>query len=313
MHFKTLVTTAYGDLNKDGLEDLAIVTQDTIHELAPYCLEVFFRQANNDLKLIVSTTKAIPPQFPNGREYYQRENEFDDLSIEQGVLWIITSFIRGGEEHQFKFQNDHFELIGYSFAYVERSTQSLIDYNLSTGRRIEKEGLISEDTNQVTLDKIVKIFPLPSLESFNSDALDLHNFLFSDSINTFMLNTQSVNPKYSIGFGRFTSESNYCNVYVIENSTHIKIIWTDNDEYEFCGFTGNFNPSPNGRYIILEKIEQGVVDDGVSKEYHENYFCWLIDLQDKRVISQFQGDCGGEWTENNEWVMGEDVLFKPEN
>ena len=55
-------------------------------------------------------------------------------------------------EHKFRYQNVRFELIGFSYANVEHGILQLIDYNLSTGRRIEKECPISSDTFKVKLD-----------------------------------------------------------------------------------------------------------------------------------------------------------------
>ncbi len=168
------VNTVYGDLNKDGLIDVATVTQDTLNENAPYKLDIFFKQPNGDLKLITSSIKAIGPQFPNGRESHTWGDGFGQLSIHNGVLWIETGFIRGHMEHKFRYQNDKFELIGYSFANVTAGQITIIDYNLSTGKRIVKEGAISDDDYKVTEDKIIKLNPLPSLDEFEPYVNDLY-------------------------------------------------------------------------------------------------------------------------------------------
>lgn len=173
-NFKSLVTTVYGDLNKDGLIDLAVVTQDTISDNAPYLLEVFFKQANGDLKLIVSSTKAIEPQFPSGRENHFWGVAFDKLRIQKGVLWIEIGFTRGHMEHKFRYQNDRFELIGYTYIDVNAGQIEQIDYNLSTGRRIEKEGTISEDDYTVVKDEVIKLTPLPKLEDFEPFVHELY-------------------------------------------------------------------------------------------------------------------------------------------
>lgn len=172
--FTSLVNTAYGDLNKDGLSDIAVVTQDTLHENAPYRLEIYFKEQNSDLKLIASTTKAIEPEFPNGREYNILDGGFSQLRIKNGVLWIENEFTRGHMEHKFRFQNNHFELIGYSFVNVTAGQITIIDYNLSTGRRIEKSGMISDDTYKTTLDKIIKLEQLPTLNEFEPFEKELY-------------------------------------------------------------------------------------------------------------------------------------------
>lgn len=172
--FKEVISTVEGDLNKDGIIDLAIVKQDTLHENAPYQLEIFFGQENGDSELIVSTTQAIEPQFPNGREHHMWGNGFGGLSIHNGVLWIETGFIRGHMEHKFRYQNNRFELIGYSYVNADVGTIRVVDYNLSTGKRIEKECDIGSDEYTVTMDKVIKQNPLPSLDEFEPYVNDLY-------------------------------------------------------------------------------------------------------------------------------------------
>lgn len=173
-NFNVHVNTVYGDLNKDGLLDVAMVRQDTLHENAPYLLEVFFKQSNGDLQLIVSSLKAINPQFPEGRDAFMHGIGFGKLSIHNGVLWIENGFIRGHMEHKFRYQNNQFELIGYSYVDVMAGQIDIIDYNLSTGRRIEKEGMIGEDGYKVTMDKIMKLNPLPTLNDFEPFSHNLY-------------------------------------------------------------------------------------------------------------------------------------------
>ena len=67
--FDYTVSTAHGDLNKDGILDFVIVTQDTASNFGPYRLEIFFTLANGDKKLIVQTDKAIEKQYQNGKSF----------------------------------------------------------------------------------------------------------------------------------------------------------------------------------------------------------------------------------------------------
>lgn len=163
--FDTVISTVTGDLNKDGLLDVAMITQDTNCPSQMYLLEVFFTQPNGDRKLVLTSIKAIEPGFPDGRDGHKSEGH-STLSIHHGVLWIETGFIRGHMEHKFRYQNGQFELIGYSYVNVNAGQITSIDYNLSTGRRIEKEGTISDDHYKVTMDEIIKLDPLPYLDEF---------------------------------------------------------------------------------------------------------------------------------------------------
>ena len=163
--FSVFICKASGDLNKDGTEDLVIVTQDTVDVYAPYRLEVFFTQKDRTQSLVVSTTKAIMPQFPNGRDG-MLDGGFDTITIKKGVLWIEEVFTRGHMEHKFRYQNNRFELIGFTYVAGGSCCIQIIDYNLSTGRRIEKYGTIDMEKIPVTSDTIRKLEPLPNLTEF---------------------------------------------------------------------------------------------------------------------------------------------------
>ncbi len=163
--FNNVISTVSGDLNKDGLVDLAMITQDTICPTQQYLLEIFFTQPNGDRKLVVSSIEAIEARFPEGRDAYKSGGN-STLSIHNGVLWIETGFVRGHMEHKFRYQNSRFELIGYSHVNVTAGQIKIIDYNLSTGKRIEKEGTVGDDTFTVTMDKIITLNPLPDLKEF---------------------------------------------------------------------------------------------------------------------------------------------------
>jgi hypothetical protein len=138
--FNVLISNVFGDLNKDGILDLAMITQDTACHSGHYNLEVFFTQPNGDRKLIISTIYAIEQEFPWGKDSYSKSHSKSELSIKRGVLWIETEYIHGHMEHKFRFQNEKFELIGYSSLDVAAGHIFEVDYNLSTGRRIKKEG-----------------------------------------------------------------------------------------------------------------------------------------------------------------------------
>ncbi|ENA1802989.1 hypothetical protein ABF179_002410 [Flavobacterium psychrophilum] len=154
-----------GDLNKDNLLDKVIVTQDTLNENAPYRIQVFFKQPNGKLKLVVTSTKIIEPQYPDGRNGYKTGNGFSDVTIEKGILSVNFELLRGHFEHKFRFQNGNFELIGYTEAQSNgRGEIYYVDFNLSTGIKIEK--IENYETDKIVSNKKSKIIirPLPKLQ-----------------------------------------------------------------------------------------------------------------------------------------------------
>lgn len=164
-NFSYKVMEVEGDLNKDSLPDKAIVTQDTVHENAPYRLQVFFKEPSGQYKLIVTSTKIIEPQYPDGRDGYRTGDEFGEVSINKGILGIRFDLLRGNYEHKFRFQKGNFELIGYTeYLSDGQGVMRSIDFNLSTGVRIEK--LERYDTDKLLSQKTKKILirPLPKLQ-----------------------------------------------------------------------------------------------------------------------------------------------------
>lgn len=167
-NFTKEITKVKGDLNKDGLIDYVQVLQDTISETAPYKLEIYFAETNGTFKKIISTIKAIDPQFPEGRNGYYNGNSFYEITIIKGILSIHNELIRGNFEHKFRYQNGNFELIGFSQVYSDgQGTMGMIDFNLSTGIRIKTTEPYGEDDFPKTKNQTkMMIRPLPKLQDF---------------------------------------------------------------------------------------------------------------------------------------------------
>jgi hypothetical protein len=164
-----------GDLNNDTLEDKVVITQDTINEHAPYRLQIFFKEPDGQYKLIVSSIKIIEAQFPYGRGGFSMGNAFSDVTIKNGILSVNVELLRGHYEHKFRFQNGNFELIGFSEVSSDgQGEMETIDFNLSTGIRIEKSQRY--DTGKIISNKKKKILlrPLPRLQ----DLVPMKNELY---------------------------------------------------------------------------------------------------------------------------------------
>ena len=165
LNFDYTVMEVKGDLNKDNLVDKVIITQDTLNINAPYRLQIFFEEPNGLSKLIVTTSKIIEPQYPNGKEGYITGNGLSDVTIKKGVLSVNIELLRGHFEHKYRFQNGNFELIGFSEVYSDgQGVMTTIDFNLSTGIRIEKSERYDTDKIVSNKQKKILIRPLPKLQ-----------------------------------------------------------------------------------------------------------------------------------------------------
>ena len=72
---------------------------------------------------------------------------------------------RGHFTHKYRFQNGNFELIGFSQVYSDgHGIMTTIDYNLSTGIRIEKTERYDTDKVLSNTKKKILIRPLPKLQ-----------------------------------------------------------------------------------------------------------------------------------------------------
>jgi len=164
-----------GNLNEDNLLDKVIVTQDTLNKNAPYRLQIFFKEPNGQFRLIVTSTKIIEPQYPNGRDGLQTGNEFSDVSIKNRVLSVNFELLRGHYEHKFRFQNGNFELIGFSEVQSGGNGEmETIDFNLSTGIRILKTERYDKDKTLSYKKRKILIRPLPKLQ----DVTPIENELY---------------------------------------------------------------------------------------------------------------------------------------
>lgn len=162
--FSDTIIEINGDLNKDGILDKVYVIHDTQNIDGLYLLQIYFQDQNKKLNFIVSSKKLIEPK----NKFGSMGNELSEVTIKNNILIISYQLTRGHYEHKFRYQNGNFELIGYSFGISDGlGVINNIDFNLSTGVRIEKN--INYETNEIiSVSKKKKIIrPLPKLQEFN--------------------------------------------------------------------------------------------------------------------------------------------------
>lgn len=164
--FNVPVSKQSGDLNKDGVQDLITVRQDTVDPKNPYLLEIHLSQPNGSLNLTVSSDSAIVVPYPEGKIRKVNDAMFTGIQIKNGTFTISHELTRGSFSHQFRFQKNKFELIGYHSAGISGRDVEEVDFNLSTGNKTITRTPIGSD--KITSTEISKemIRPLPDLQFF---------------------------------------------------------------------------------------------------------------------------------------------------
>lgn len=138
-----LIRETSGDLNKDGLEDIAgVIELDKAYEknlegAPPRILFIAFKE-KGAYHLSIQTDKAILRSDMGG----VFGDPFDNISVNRGSILITFyggSNYRWGQVYRFRFQNNEWYLIGATIYYRFTGTgeESNEDYNLLTGKMIE--------------------------------------------------------------------------------------------------------------------------------------------------------------------------------
>ncbi len=111
-----------------------------------------------------------------------------------------------------------------------------------------------------------------------------------------------------LGFRSYNAEFGlYQQPYIIQDGIKKNI-----SNYSSDHFSGGeiLAIAPNKRFIVMDGIIKGYVEDGVTRRLHENYVCAIVDVRRREVVWQMQSDCSGKWNAENEWVSGGKVIFK---
>ncbi len=174
-NFSVEVKMAIGDLNKDGIDDMAVMKQDTTNETWPYRLHIYFQDQKGKYSSVLSTDDAVPPRRPGGKKPLQAGNDLVDLGIANNVLTISAEVTGGYYQHKFRYQHNDFELIGFSGVQSDTAgIMTITDFNMSTGIRvIEKVNSRNDSLISNTEEKHL-IRPLPDLRNFVPNKTQLY-------------------------------------------------------------------------------------------------------------------------------------------
>ena len=182
-----ILSSSSGDLNKDGIEDIAFAIQNTLQknlqpndglgidtiDLNPRILGIYFGKSDGTFeKKLQSNTFIILQDSPT------MDEPFDSLQIlSNGVLQIdfhfwfsAGSWYISNHQYKFRFQNEAFELIGYESSETHRATQKTTNHsiNFSTRKMSITTLVFDEETEKEITTEEWKKFELQNLKSIQS-------------------------------------------------------------------------------------------------------------------------------------------------
>lgn len=153
------IAGASGDLDNDGIAERVIVydTKDTTDFGVVRELQIF-RKVKDQWQVWIRTRKAVMASQEGG----MMGDPFQNITVTAGIL--IISFDGGSSwkwshSDKYRFQNNSFQLIGYSSYYGRPCDYwTEVDYNLSTGKLVYKKEYEDCENGQKTTKKESETF-----------------------------------------------------------------------------------------------------------------------------------------------------------
>jgi len=176
-----ILDSAYGDLNKDGLKDAAIILQhkdsvalaeneDTVLT-QPRILLILFKNPNNNGYRLTEQSNSFILKHDNSA----MDDPYQAMAIAKGVLEVkfrffynIGSWYITAARYTFRYQQGQFVLIGADNFSFHRATHDYEDYsyNFLTKKRILTKGNDNERTKK-SMSKTLNISTLKTLKTFS--------------------------------------------------------------------------------------------------------------------------------------------------
>ena len=131
------IAEAYGDLNKDGIEEKVVVynVKEQEEEMNGIDRElIIFRRVAGAWTIWQRSLKAVG----NSRDGGMMGDPFQEVEVKNGVLLITEaggSSWKWGHTDKYRYQNGSFELIGYNNTYGKLCEYwADFDFNIMTGK-----------------------------------------------------------------------------------------------------------------------------------------------------------------------------------
>lgn len=180
--WKTL-KKATGDLNKDGIDDVALVVQNT--DPSKISTDSPMEMNANDRQLIILFGKkkadcyslsTKSETFILKHDQENMDEPFEDISISKGTLKIsfkefytMGSWSTGSSDYIWRFQDGDFKLIGANTSNFHRADGDAVDVsvNFSTNKySVKTYNMFDEDVKEVETWKKLQLKELKTFSSF---------------------------------------------------------------------------------------------------------------------------------------------------
>jgi hypothetical protein len=178
----TILDSAFGDLNKDYLDDFAIIVQhndsvtlvndrgDTVLTQPRILLLLFKDSAENNFVLAEQSNSFILKHDDPAMDDPYQELAIDKevLEITFNLFYNIGSWYVTNSVYKFRYQQGQFALIGADNSSFHRATHDFEDYsyNFLTRKRALTKGNGDKDTKKTSW-KNINIQTLKTLRTFN--------------------------------------------------------------------------------------------------------------------------------------------------
>jgi hypothetical protein len=194
----TILDSAKGDLNNDKLSDEAIILQHTDHAKLPNdsarrddgrsadtvivkhrILIILFKNPNNRKYDLAEQNNSFiiagsDPSLADGPPLM--EDPYQEIKIEGGILQIkfglsysTGSWWINNTAYKFRYQQNHFALIGANYYSANRASHEYYDYSFNfLTKRLRLEMEAGEKSTKKVSWKSLDIGPLKTLQSFKA-------------------------------------------------------------------------------------------------------------------------------------------------
>lgn len=169
-----IIQEASGDLNKDSVNDVAIITEwrgDALEGVRPRHLLILLKDKKTNLYTQSCYAEHV---ILDGQSGGTMGDPFQSMEIKNNVL--IIKFSGGSREkwsttHRYRLKDGHyFSVIGATYQLEDMGVTNTYDYNVSNGNMVITTKDSRNKANNKTVNKTLKLLPI-EVKDFEPDAI----------------------------------------------------------------------------------------------------------------------------------------------